>query len=172
MWYFPQITSFRLNKEKAGRVTFMPLNKLAVKEPSYPRTETTLPIIDRLKFKSVFRKAFLHVSFLLFLTLTTQIFGRTLLCSSIEEAAGIAKAHNMDCITIEGDQINRKGALTGGFHDTRKSRLALMGVIRATSKSLAEAEKKLERVKTDVGSTESLITRCVKFIFWLIRSDW
>lgn len=52
----------RLNKEKAGRVTFMPLNKLAVKEPSYPRTETTLPMIDRLKFKSMFRKAFLHVS--------------------------------------------------------------------------------------------------------------
>eukprot|EP01127_Copromyxa_protea_P019957 TRINITY_DN6581_c0_g1_i2.p1 TRINITY_DN6581_c0_g1~~TRINITY_DN6581_c0_g1_i2.p1 ORF type:complete len:642 (-),score=188.91 TRINITY_DN6581_c0_g1_i2:1326-3023(-) len=138
-----------LNKEKAGRVTFMPLNKLAIKEPTYPRTETTLPIIDRLKFKSMFRKAFLH------------IFGRTLLCSSIEEAAGIAKAHNLDCITIEGDQINRKGALTGGYHDSKKSRLALMSSIRESTKSLVEAEKKSEEIKSDASATDALITRLV-----------
>jgi structural maintenance of chromosome 3 (chondroitin sulfate proteoglycan 6) len=65
----------------------------------------------------------------------------------------------MDCITIEGDQINRKGALTGGFHDTRKSRLALMSLIRSASTNLTEAEKKLEGVKTDVISVDALITR-------------
>lgn len=65
----------------------------------------------------------------------------------------------MDCITIEGDQINRKGALSGGFHDIRKSRLALMSTIRSTTKSLADAEEKLEKIKADVAATETLITR-------------
>lgn len=65
----------------------------------------------------------------------------------------------MDCITIEGDQVNRKGALTGGFYDNRKSRLALMSHIRATTKSLIDAEKKLETIKADIAATDDLITR-------------
>jgi chromosome segregation ATPase len=56
----------RLLKEKGGRITLIPLNRLAVKEPTYPRTETTLPLIDRLKFKPTFRKAFLHVRFYIY----------------------------------------------------------------------------------------------------------
>eukprot|EP01126_Amoeba_proteus_P045540 TRINITY_DN5103_c0_g1_i12.p1 TRINITY_DN5103_c0_g1~~TRINITY_DN5103_c0_g1_i12.p1 ORF type:complete len:879 (-),score=294.76 TRINITY_DN5103_c0_g1_i12:265-2832(-) len=136
-----------LQKEKAGRVTLMPLNKLEVKESNYPRTETTLPIIDRLNFKNMFRKAFLH------------IFGRTLLCSSLEEASSIAKTHNVDCITYEGDQINRKGALSGGYHDIRKSRLAVMNLIRVTSKNLSEAEEKSQKTKVEIANAEVIINR-------------
>ena len=46
----------------------------------------------------------------------------------------------MDAITMEGDEVNRKGALEGGFHDERKSRLgAYLGI--------ADAKKELEAAK-------------------------
>lgn len=139
----------------------MPLNKLAVKESQYPLTETTVPLIERLKFKAMFRKAFLHV-LPLFVDPSTnhsQIFGRTILCSSFEEAATISKVHNLDCITIEGDQVSRKGALAGGYHDNRQSRLSLMNYIRNTTTSLTDLEKKHKENKAAVNSTDASVTK-------------
>jgi structural maintenance of chromosome 3 (chondroitin sulfate proteoglycan 6) len=48
-----------------------------------------------------------------------------------------------------GDQVSRRGALTGGFYDTRKSRLDLqMGKLECASKLKAmEREYEEHRVK-------------------------
>jgi structural maintenance of chromosome 3 (chondroitin sulfate proteoglycan 6) len=50
-------------------------------------------------------------------------FGRTLLCRNAHVASQCAKKWRVDCVTLDGDQVGRRGALTGGFHDARKSRL-------------------------------------------------
>lgn len=34
------------------------------------------------------------------------IFGRTLICRNLEIATNISKQYNLDCITIDGDQVN------------------------------------------------------------------
>eukprot|EP01125_Pyxidicula_operculata_P020338 TRINITY_DN7501_c0_g1_i1.p1 TRINITY_DN7501_c0_g1~~TRINITY_DN7501_c0_g1_i1.p1 ORF type:complete len:658 (-),score=179.46 TRINITY_DN7501_c0_g1_i1:792-2645(-) len=136
-----------LNKEKAGRVTFMPLNKLMVKEPTYPKTETTMPMIERLLFKPMYRKAMLHV------------FGKTIICSNMEEGATISRNHNVDCITVEGDKINRKGALTGGYYDTRTNRLATMSNINRTQQKIVEIEDNLKKVKKSVGTVDEVVNR-------------
>jgi structural maintenance of chromosome 3 (chondroitin sulfate proteoglycan 6) len=34
-----------------------------------------------------------------------------------------AKENDINCITMDGDQVNRKGAMTGGYHDVRFSKL-------------------------------------------------
>ncbi len=36
----------------------------------------------------------------------------------------------MDSVTLKGDQVNKKGALTGGFSEERDSRLDTMSQIR------------------------------------------
>jgi structural maintenance of chromosome 3 (chondroitin sulfate proteoglycan 6) len=65
----------------------------------------------------------------------------------------------MDCITIEGDQINRKGALTGGYRDTKTSRLAMMNTIRGAEKKKAELEESVQKIKADILAVDTLLNR-------------
>lgn len=56
-----------------------------------------------------------------------------------------AKQYNLDCITLDGDQVERKGALTGGFADSRQSWLASMERVKRFRKSVDELFAKHEK---------------------------
>ncbi|GCC21128.1 hypothetical protein chiPu_0019595, partial [Chiloscyllium punctatum] len=114
-----------------GEVTFLPLNKLDVRDTAYPETNDAIPMISKLRYIQRFDKAYKHV------------FGKTLICRSMEVSTQLARAFNMDCITLEGDQVSHRGALTGGYYDTRKSRLELQKDARKAEEELSELEAKL-----------------------------
>lgn len=44
---------------------------------------------------------------------------------------------------LSGDQVSHRGALTGGYYDTRKSRLELQKDVRKAEEELGELEAKL-----------------------------
>uniref|UniRef100_A0A8C9F410 Structural maintenance of chromosomes protein 3 n=1 Tax=Pavo cristatus TaxID=9049 RepID=A0A8C9F410_PAVCR len=90
-----------------------------------------IPMISKLRYNPRFDKAFKHV------------FGKTLICRSMEVSTQLARAFTMDCITLEGDQVSHRGALTGGYYDTRKSRLELQKDVRKAEEELGELEAKL-----------------------------
>uniref|UniRef100_A0A1B8XZT9 Structural maintenance of chromosomes protein n=1 Tax=Xenopus tropicalis TaxID=8364 RepID=A0A1B8XZT9_XENTR len=114
-----------------GEVTFLPLNKLDVRDTAYPETNDAIPMISKLRYNHRFDKAFKHV------------FGKTLICRSMEVSTQLARAFTMDCITLEGDQVSHRGALTGGYYDTRKSRLELQKDVRKVEDELHALEAKL-----------------------------
>uniref|UniRef100_A0A8C1W8Q4 Structural maintenance of chromosomes protein n=1 Tax=Cyprinus carpio TaxID=7962 RepID=A0A8C1W8Q4_CYPCA len=114
-----------------GEVTFLPLSKLDVRDTAYPETNDAIPMISKLRYSPNFDKAFKHV------------FGKTLICRSMEVSTQLARAFTMDCITLEGDQVSHRGALTGGYYDTRKSRLELQKDMRKAEEELGELEAKL-----------------------------
>lgn len=47
------------------------------------------------------------------------------------------------CCDLLGDQVSHRGALTGGYYDTRKSRLELQKDMRKAEEELGELEAKL-----------------------------
>ncbi|KAF8567710.1 hypothetical protein P879_10068 [Paragonimus westermani] len=73
-----------------GEVHFLPINRLCVQECTYPETSDAIPMISRLNFDDKFRSVMLH------------IFGKTLICRSIEIATQLARTKNFDCITLDG----------------------------------------------------------------------
>ena len=50
-----------LNKERAGRVTFMPLNRLHPREMNLPSGSEVIPMLSKLRFESTYQKAFMQV---------------------------------------------------------------------------------------------------------------
>lgn len=46
-------------------------------------------------------------------------------------------------VVLLGDQVSHRGALTGGYYDTRKSRLELQKDVRKAEEELGELEAKL-----------------------------
>lgn len=135
-------------KEKTGRVTFMPLNRLKPKSSSLPRLDDCYPLLDKLSFDPAYEKAFL------------QVFGKTCVCKDLGLAAAYVKSHGINTITLDGDKVDRKGALTGGYHDIRRSRIdAINNYTTWKTKHEADSQKS-KQVKVAIGAKEQEITIC------------
>ncbi|GIJ89058.1 structural maintenance of chromosomes protein 3 [Aspergillus pseudoviridinutans] len=138
-----------LQQEKAGRVTFMPLNRLRSKPANLPRASDTIPMIDKLQYDSAYEKAFNHV------------FGKTIICPNLQVASQYARSHGVNAITPEGDRSDKRGALTGGFHDSRQSRL---DAVKNLTKWRDEYENKKNRgaeIRKELEKLDQVITKAV-----------
>ncbi|OGM46028.1 chromosome segregation protein SudA [Aspergillus bombycis] len=138
-----------LQQEKAGRVTFMPLNRLRSRPTNMPRASDTIPMIEKLQYDRAYEKAFVHV------------FGKTIICPNLQVAAQYARSHGVNAITPEGDRSDKRGALTGGFHDSRQSRL---DAVKNLAKWRDEVETKKSRgneIRKELEHLDQLITRAV-----------
>ncbi|KAI8573366.1 hypothetical protein RHMOL_Rhmol01G0271500 [Rhododendron molle] len=124
-----------LNALKGGRVTFIPLNRVKAPQISYPQSSDVIPLLKKLKFKRDYTPAF------------AQVFGRTVICRDLDVATRVARTDGLDCITLEGDQVSKKGGMTGGFYDYRRSKLKLMNVIKENTNSVNKKEAELEEVR-------------------------
>ncbi|KAK2806683.1 Structural maintenance of chromosomes protein 3 [Onygenales sp. PD_10] len=138
-----------LQKEKSGRVTFMPLNRLKPKPANVPRASDTIPMIEKMQFDKAYEKAF------------QQVFGKTIICPNLQVAAQYARSHGVNAITPEGDRSDKRGALTGGFHDSRQSRLeALKGVTKWRDELEAKRNRGTE-IRRELEKMDQLITKAV-----------
>lgn len=136
-------------KERTGRVTFMPLNRLKPKNPPVPNAQDAIPLLEKLRFENTHVKAF------------QQVFGKTCVCRDLTIAAAYVKSHGINTITLDGDKVDRRGALTGGYHDVRRSRIeAIKGVANWKTK-FTDADTRLAEVKTTITQVEQEITRIV-----------
>jgi structural maintenance of chromosome 3 (chondroitin sulfate proteoglycan 6) len=62
---------------------------------------------------------------------------------------------------MTGDQVSRKGGMTGGFYDHRRSKLRFMNIIMQNTKSINEKEKELEDVRRQLQVIDQQITQLV-----------
>nr|GME04146.1 structural maintenance of chromosomes protein 3 [Ipomoea batatas] len=124
-----------LNAQRGGRVTFIPLNRVKAPQISYPQDNDVIPLLKKLKFSNRFSKAF------------EQVFARTVICRDLDVATRVARTDGLDCITLEGDQVSKKGSMTGGFYDYRRSKLRFMSTVRLNTISISEKENELEQVR-------------------------
>ncbi|KAG6879829.1 hypothetical protein C0992_011112 [Termitomyces sp. T32_za158] len=134
-------------KEKTGRVTFMPLNRLKPKNPPTPNAQDAEPLINKLRFDPMFEKAF------------QQVFGKTCVCRDLTIAAAYVKSHGINTITLDGDKVDRKGALTGGFHDIRRSRIEAIKAVTTWRAKFEAEDKRSQEVKLSITELEQEITR-------------
>ncbi|XP_026666016.2 structural maintenance of chromosomes protein 3 isoform X2 [Phoenix dactylifera] len=139
-----------LTAEKGGRVTFIPLNRVKVPHITYPQSPDVVPLLKKLKFRSDYAPAF------------SQVFGRTVICRDLDVATKFARTNCLDCITLEGDQVSKKGGMTGGYYDFRRSKLKFVNIIRqnklsihAKTAELDEIEKKLKEIEQEINKLVS-----------------
>ncbi|KAJ7531678.1 hypothetical protein O6H91_14G053900 [Diphasiastrum complanatum] len=138
-----------LSAEKGGRVTFMPLNRVRSPKVAYPNSPDVVPLLKKMKFSPIFMPAF------------AQVFARTVICRDLEVATNVARTAELDCITLEGDQVSKKGGMTGGFYDYRRSKLKLMSIIRESTKAINAKQEELEKIRLLVQETDQKITAVV-----------
>lgn len=125
-----------LHRQRGGRVTFMPLSQLRPRPVNLPRSNDAVPLISKINYDPQYEKAF------------QQVFGRVVVCPNLTVAGQYARSHGVDGITAEGDTNNKRGAVSGGYIDTRKSRLEAVKAVnrwRDEYGSLLDQSRQLRR---------------------------
>jgi chromosome segregation protein len=149
-----------LKRERIGRATFLPLNK--IKSQEFKERE----ILDREGVIGIASKIINYDR--KFMSAIEFIFGNTLIVDSLQTAKeiGIGKVR---MVTLDGDLIERSGAITGGYlvkeakkeekvnvEEYRKLRLQLLAEIEELKKEEEELERKLREISTSEESKEMI----------------
>lgn len=136
----------QMKRENSGRVTFMPLNRLKSHDSRLPVGNDAVPMVDKLEFAREHRPAIEHV------------FGRTIICPDLATAASYTRSHGCNAITLDGDRVDRKGAMTGGYHDVRRSRLDTIRTLKTWTERYDQDSIRYEQVKTEIADLDQRIS--------------
>ncbi|KAK4703751.1 structural maintenance of chromosome 3 (chondroitin sulfate proteoglycan 6), partial [Phenoliferia sp. Uapishka_3] len=134
-------------KEKSGRVTFVPLNRLKHQDVEYPNAKEAIAMIKKLDFDKKYTLAF------------EQVFGKTIICQNLEIAGAYTRQHNLNSITLEGDKYDRKGSLTGGYHDSKRSRLDAIKALKTWQARFEDESAQLTEVRDTIFQLDQQITQ-------------
>ncbi|KRZ98075.1 Structural maintenance of chromosomes protein 3 [Trichinella sp. T8] len=135
-----------INRQRLpGEVNFFPLNRIQYRPHEYPQNQYVLPMINQLQFEERFLPVMQHC------------FGKTLICRNMDVATQMARSERMDCITLEGDRVSSRGALTGGFCDVRRSRLQLQSQRWNLKQQAEELETQLHSQREQLTVIEGKI---------------
>ena len=138
-----------LQKEKGGRVTFIPLNRVKSKPSNVPKANDAIPMIEKMQFNPIYEEAY------------RQIFGQTIICPTLTIAGQYARSHGVNGVTMDGDRSDKKGAFTGGSTDNKHSRLqAVRNVSKWRDESDTHRSRSIE-IKRALEHKDQEITQAV-----------
>ena len=138
----------RLEDGKLGRVTFMPLSRLRVDTNThYPQSNDVTPMLNTcISFQPGVARAMQHV------------LDKKLLARNAEVASEWSEKLRMDCITLDGDNCSRKGALSGGYVDVQKSRLRAYNAQKEATKIFKETDQEFKKVDREAKQAQQVVT--------------
>jgi structural maintenance of chromosome 3 (chondroitin sulfate proteoglycan 6) len=126
-----------------GEIHFLPLNVLEIQKNNLPQITGASPLIDQLQWTTKAEKAVRH------------IFNRIMLCEDFNSATRTARQYDVDCVTLDGDQVQRKGALTGGYIDKKISRLELQRSIKQIQINLKQFEHEYDKLRNEIMNIDN-----------------
>jgi structural maintenance of chromosome 3 (chondroitin sulfate proteoglycan 6) len=138
-----------LNKERGGRVTFMPLNRLKPKVPNFPNAQDVKPLMSLIKYEKRYERA------------VEQVFGKSIICQNLTVAAQYARTHGVNAVTPDGDRSDKKGALTGGYYDHRRSRLAAVKNVMDWREKYEAAKTERDNLRKQLDKMDQTVTKAV-----------
>lgn len=130
-----------LKKEKIGRATFLPLNKIRYKEVEEVRGEGIIGLaINLVKYDKNYEPAIRYV------------FGDTLVVRDLKTARKYIGKYRM--VTLDGDLIQKSGAMTGGYRK-KSNNQRIMGY----RESIKNLEKENEDLRDKIGILEGKLDK-------------
>ena len=127
-----------LKQKKAGRATFLPLNKInAPRLSDFSVLRNTpgfvKPAVELVTYEPRFHNVFLYV------------FGNTLVFENIETARVHLGRYRL--VTLDGELLETSGAITGGSQSSNRSNLRLGAVINRDLEEITNVKKRLSDIE-------------------------
>lgn len=157
-----------LNREKGGRVTFIPLNRIkstsGADDDDYDDEDSSMGSADDLPKDCV--KLIDHITFApQYQALFESVFGKAVLVPGLDRnLLAQIRSRGLTAITIEGDRADRRGTLFGGSVDTRKSRLEIAARLATWRQKETENRALLADLTSRLLSADQHVTRTVSIL--------
>lgn len=131
-----------LTRMKAGRITLIPLNRIEANPIDFPVQEEHefIPLIKKLKYPEYVAAAI------------QQVFGRTIVCNSLQRGFELSRQHGLNAITLDGDRADTRGLISGGYRRFKHSRLDVL-------KSQARKRLELSKITNDLQECTASINQ-------------
>lgn len=140
-----------LEKRNAGRLTFLPLNRLRVSETVYPDSNDVRALIDvAIDYEDEVELAI------------KQVFSKKLLARDLDAAALFSKEFDLDAITKDGDVVNRKGGFEGGYRDERISKIGAVMKIKEAGAKLVELSSREDNLRQTSESADTAVNEAMR----------
>jgi structural maintenance of chromosome 3 (chondroitin sulfate proteoglycan 6) len=136
----------RLIKEKGGRLTFIPLNRIHAPDLNLRTKADMQPLLPKLKYDDRYSAAIRHV------------FAKIVICPTLDACKSYAKQLNVRAYTPDGDNASRKGQYRGGFHDPSKSKLVAYQKLNACREQYEELQQRRTDVANEVREKREQLT--------------
>ncbi|KAH9584262.1 RecF/RecN/SMC [Trypanosoma melophagium] len=133
-------------RKKPGRISFFPLDTCKSVPMRFDSKDGCTSLMDHISCNEKFQG------------IVAEVFGRTAVVSSIEDGAKAVKQYNCDTVTLEGDQLGRKGGITGGYLETRNMKLSAFRNEKILSSKQVKEKEILEKLCQEVAVIEQKIT--------------
>jgi structural maintenance of chromosome 3 (chondroitin sulfate proteoglycan 6) len=149
-------------RSDAGRVTFVPLNRVQASgshrlpsglsreedDARLASASDAFPILSRLQFNEQLRPAL------------EAVFGRTLVCRDIATAVSLSRELQRDCVTLQGDAVYANGPMEGGHRpQTGSSRIELMTRHKDAQEALVAARASLAAATEEASGISAELSR-------------
>ena len=135
-----------LHREKGGRLTCIPLNRVKTSNVQLPKAGDAMPLLSKLTYDPAFEPAFKH------------IFGKTIICPELTICAGYARTHGVNALTPDGDKADKKGSLFGGWSDPSKSRLDAQWNVTRLREEVDKHRSRKIQIRRELDKLEQQIT--------------
>ncbi|KAF2715457.1 RecF/RecN/SMC protein [Pleomassaria siparia CBS 279.74] len=135
-----------LNKERGGRLTCIPLNRVKVKHAQLPNSSDAYPLLKKLTYDPTYDAAFKH------------IFGKTIICPDLTICASFARSHGVTALTDDGDRADNKGRLQGGWIDPNKSKLTAQHNVTRLRDDVERLRDRKAQITNDLQNLAQQIT--------------
>ena len=148
----------QLQRQNLGRVTCIPLNRVMAAD----YVADLQPELDAKNIAATAMTSLVKPRVVTFQPALNQVFGKSLLCADLPLAVELSREYKCACVTLDGNQVNSKGALTGGFIDDRVHRIRSSAQITKLSLEIKSLEEKLKKLRVDAAVMDDRITSSIK----------
>ena len=84
-----------------------------------------------------------------------------MICRDLEVANQVSRSTNFDSITLDGDRVDNKGPITGGYHDDRFSKMDAMKGVKDIVGLLEECRASQKAMADELQGIDQEITQCM-----------
>ncbi|KIH46043.1 SMC protein Flexible Hinge domain protein, partial [Ancylostoma duodenale] len=130
-----------------GECNFFPVNRIVAPPRKEYQDADGRAILDVFDYDEYYDAVFRNV------------FAGTAIVRDLHLGARFARSEGFDCVTLDGDQISRRGALTGGYIDTKRSKLELHKSIRAQQMNRDQLQMSLVEMQRKVNEKMSAVEK-------------
>ncbi|KAF2822936.1 RecF/RecN/SMC protein [Ophiobolus disseminans] len=137
----------RLIKDKGGRLTFIPLNRIRAPDVNLPTGKGDMqPLLPKLQYDDRYDAAIKHV------------FAKIVVCPTLDACKSNAKLFNVRAYTPDGDNASRKGQYRGGFHDPNKSKINAYQKLTESRTRVEELQQRKHEISAEVDEKRQQLT--------------